>query len=466
MLFASIVGGLAMPLAGKNKSLGLHHSMGAVFEDIKNSINIPYGMSVVDVDQLDEVLMKINKGNNPLKEAMKTASDKIGQAILGEVRTVRNVVIPANAEYTAAVKKSVQSWLKFNGNDEFTITEVSIPEVLVSGTESLDLEVYREESTLPINTANSIAGFYEVGIMEILTEFYGGNQAVLEYLGLLGADKVDTVANRVFGGAYTRASDLEAGHIEYRINESIITLLLSTALRETVPEYLDITLGELSSYCINKSKSYGARLVSDIDSLNKMITNKRMVIRENKRTKTLVVVAPLFKKWLKKVGTIEAVYGRILSKDNGLGVKSFTKGLMEYSAVWANYSDRALAVKQLQRNIITRKHLLTNIEEGIGETDLEKDYTANVNKNFHKTALALAEVAINNLHDNELSDIELACTKVITQSRFGFTNAHQFLMTMEAMRAASPNAPSEVLATLAVIEGVTDFLRTAVVEVG
>jgi len=451
---------LGKKLVLKPGQASIHHDLATVTRDLS-------GFALSGEDKL-QMLMDVNENNKALKTVSSEISAIVEQSLTNQVKLVRNTVIPAVDAYTEAVVEAVDGWARRSDEESFTVNRVEVYPILLKNPELFDLERYLQDSKHSLGKPTYINDLPVHSAYETLpTMLQTENSSLLVWLAGIGKATFDSYAKNIFLGRRLPSSlERKEHYVSSKINKAMVGVLLAKAYLANIPSSVESSLQEYNSSLKYIRNGYGSVLAANVKIVNGYVTSNRLISTEDKINRTVYVVGPVYDAWMSNEGSIEALFGKMLSEDKFSAVNKINSKIMQYTALWTKHNSLVLSRKAKDKISAIKRTMLTVLElNKEGYTDLEKEYMITLDSDFKRRAIQMGKKVINELTDLETHNIRIACMKVLCLSRFSFTGAYEFLTSMEAAKEANPDASPSVLATIALTNQAEQFIKDCIVEV-
>ena len=211
------------------------------------------------------------------------------------------------------------------------------------------------------------------------------------------------------------------------------------------------TYREIASQIRDYTGAMVALSLKHIESANQ---NENIVL-DFKGTNVVRVYGGNYKKWLSEGGSVEAIYGLILSSQ-----KYFSKAMLDQykerlETLWGNHLAIFTTHEQQKSYIVFRELLRSvflNMMSDLNEQErgiLERD------PNYVDLAVGIFNNELEYVSSKDMNDLYGVCMRLLTKSRYYYTDAFNFFNTVHTATVTNPNIKDHREAALI---GTIDYL--------
>ncbi len=392
----------------------------------------------------------------------------ISEAVKEHVRYARSVVMADAIAFSDKVR-NLMSKIQPSSVTSFNVECKCIPSILKNA-EFLDLvNKFSSGSGHEPKLPSCIPNMNPEEVMSLLKT--GGSKLEKDigaWLNSIGLDKVEYVWNQVF-----RSTDQTVGTLkdyyglvfdkDQGANFSALIFLFSLKLQDFIPEGVNLQasvfeslMADLRGQTANRIK----HIVEEYDS-----DYKKGIMIDKVVDTTVYVYEDVYNKWLENGGTVDALFGRVVTKDNTYTADEITAKGSTYLKAFSDY----VSLRQVADS--NQKHIL--VKDCIRSVFLDMYSNAEFNVASGQEG-APAPIALNeklnemvdNLNYNDIENMDLTCLNIVHAILYPKTAAFDLLKAINSAMAVNKGMDIREAATLAVIEYVSSFVFAQLKLVG
>jgi len=185
----------------------------------------------------------------------------------------------------------------------------------------------------------------------------------------------------------------------------------------------------------------------------------------SRKPKSITVLGSLYDEYLAKGGTTKSLLGNLLAESNKKSLPDMITGIYDDTSNYETIvrlrnsrsnKSRAATMRTIAYNTLVSFTTTSSL------TELERDYCGNNLEEFRKQVIERAKVVKSELTDSDTMDVNTVALKMITKSRFFFTDAENYLTSMVDIKRADPDLTIDEVRFLATSQYVARFLATQI----
>ena len=415
---------------------------------------------VEDDDELARVLER--HMTDVTQDDIEAVTNTLSESLVNGTSIYRGTVIPSINDATEEAVSRLERYLNTNDDDSFTVTIMNLPEVLTSSS-VFDMAEYKGKRFLSMERIQPVQGINPSDLATMMMEEIT-DKSTKAWLLTLGRDYMVYLLSLVWSAGKFSMDGVMPGRLDHELDKAIMGLVSADFLYNTDP--LDTVNMGLTSYKTmlrERMDIYGTNIYRMVTRFNHDVSINKVIISEAPSAKAVLVAGPAYDAWLESKGSIEALYGRMLTTDKTYSIKALDGKAMDYVARWTKHN-RMMSLHRNKRSNEQLRRIIMSTLERRELTDIEKEY-ATVDPEWPEKSLHAAKEMAEHIEESELVNIKLAMTKIMCKTLFRFTSAYEFLMAMESSKKAVPTAETDELVEMAMIDVMTKLIVESV-EIG
>jgi len=387
----------------------------------------------------------------------------ISAAVRNHISFAKNVVAPAVLTMASEViammgtKKSVAS--------DFSIEVKYLPAPMVNGGFEDSIAKYSGKARFPPENKLRLDDMSFEQLVELIqTGSAAYDKTVAEWLGTKPAKFWTNLWCNVFMGRSCELTsenfdivDLFKDSKKY-IDEALFVYLVARKLYSSPPEKTDMSLSRFKEV-MSQHLTYAAdKLLGAIKGAGDNFKNGTLVNDINRSQKSVVVNGNVYTGWIELGGTNEVLLGLLVTNDNFFSVVKIDENRQNYLDSWNTYEHMS-ELAEKNKSFVNFKQYLT-IAFG--------NSMNNVSQTEHDVVAAMPMVSeniVNYFAENmrmlaikDMSDVQEVCLRLMTRSRFYYTDAEKLLRGINEAIRINPNIDVRQAALMSMIEYVTDYV--------
>ena len=394
-------------------------------------------------------------------EAMVAGVSLLTGSLTSSLGFMKSSILPIIKDLSSQVQEVMHKVNNANPISDFSVVQLSIPGSVLEQPYGLS----RYEHITPTNAVakNGLNIPYDKETTIALSAT--GNDAITNDTMMLFTvvdDKLikttwDMLFNRAFVPSHVK-DHLSTIDVFSKIRLLAVMLLVANNIEDQPQSVTDtMTLAEYQQLMIGIKQFIGSNLNRSLMNANQLVRGKTLVTYSNVRERKICVYAPHYRTFLDEGGTVEALLGRCIVDDQVNRIGEILNKVVTYGKAWSSYvlytnRDQAqMALRVFSSNIT---HLFR--EQCKTMTKAEKEYhhcdvmPASVFHRFHEE--------LECVHAQDLTNIDDVCMRLVTKSRFHFTDAYTTLKYMSDISKSNPEIPTQEAHLIATIEHVAKYL--------
>lgn len=211
------------------------------------------------------------------------------------------------------------------------------------------------------------------------------------------------------------------------------------------------TYREIASQIRDYTGAMVALTLKHIESANQ---NENIVL-DFKGTSIVRVYGANYKKWLSEGGSVEAIYGLILSSQ-----KYFSKAMLDQykerlEALWGNHLAIFTTHEQQKSYIVFRELLRSVFLNMMGDLNEQEKGILERDPNYVDLAVSIFNNELEYVSTKDMNDLYGVCMRLLTKSRYYYTDSYNFFNTVHTATLTNPNIKDHREAALV---GTIDYL--------
>ena len=192
--------------------------------------------------------------------------------------------------------------------------------------------------------------------------------------------------------------------------------------------------------------------------VERSIKTNRLVVAYDRANKRVTVVPNIYRDYIKTGGTNEAILGALVSNGSELFVHEFIEKKDQYVRAWSQF----VTISQTKFRNSYHAHFsdamsLCFFSELKNAAALEQEFAAE-NPNYLDKVKELYQQQMARVDNNDLEDIPRTVARVVTKSRYYYTDAYKILKTIDTVSKANSRISPKEAARMATIEYIADFM--------
>lgn len=412
-------------------------------------------------------------GKEPTQSQYDVALDSYINDISGYVKKhlgfFRNVVHPNILEYMEKMNAGWSSYIPKQPGSDFEIIQLEGPTALYEGTLSRIAKDYegntqmvppRQSLMLGEKSKEELLELCSTGNEEIdasLANWFSNNHYLEMSYAIFFADlekcNCDTSILNLNGGNWRTETFQHAALLALNPFDRlgivlpafiIASHLYSSEIDESADNMTVSTYREIASQIRDYTGAICAMTFDAIENTEK----QGNVVLDFNGANIVRVYGRNYKQWLSEGGSVEAIYGLILSS-----MKYYSKDMLDQhkerlEQMWNNHL-AIFTTHEQQKSYIVFKELLrstflqmldslSEIEKGV----LERD------PNYIDRAVAILNEELEYVSTRDMMDIYSVCMTLMTKARYYYTDSYQFFKTAHTATLTNPNIKDPREATL------------------
>ena len=230
-------------------------------------------------------------------------------------------------------------------------------------------------------------------------------------------------------------------------------------LKEPPVTVVNINLEDYKSH-LAKIKAIAGKIISiGIASLRSAINTKTLVV--NKGKNNITVIRSLYKEYIEAGGSVESILGHLKGNSTTTKLRAITDSIfrdVDRYNTQKRLHDVAIS-NQVASTIRTMAYnTLMTLTKNEGLTESEMVYSNNGPEVFIKEVSKIAREEVKNISDADIMNIDMLAMRLVTRSRFFFTDAESYLGSMVTIKQSSPDLTLDEVRFLATMKYVARFM--------
>ena len=380
----------------------------------------------------------------------------------------RNVVTETVGRIATSVTAVMQS-ASIDPVSKFCVVMNGLPEPLAQSSFYREIEKHASTSSLAPRAQFKFKPKSAAELMDILlTGSAALDERIQEWLKTIDFALVETIWNHYFvDQSLVETRDVPALALVLSapatgLNASLIVQLIAQKLNAIVVpdsghglDMYKILVQEHLEFSANKILAAAIAYQNEVD-------HSIVVQSYGKTASTVTVNRTVYLDWLKNGGENELLFAGLLNNTVFVTIKDLEDNKQNLLSLWNSY----LSISQNRfRNELFNYFLTTlrtsffvDLDNVEGE---EKEYL-NGGSNIRSTISSLFEAELAELGTAAQEDIPRTVMRLVTKSRYYYTDAFKILTSIDELSQANPNIQMNEVVTLAHIEYLCDFVAAQI----
>ena len=426
------------------------------------SINT-YAPSVVDIEFIantrDPVL-----DTNAHDKAMDNVVEVAANAVREHIVFAKTVVAPAVEDLVNRVVS------KLNSNTPSSLLGMEVvvydpAKPLLNS--ALENELRKYESLAIDNPVMNLQlpGLTVTEITELMASGSGGlDDAIKEWAAGKGEGFLNTIWENVFQIKQADLSDRTP--ITFRnwcyesdeaIDNALAIYLLARKLVDNPLPNTEMNLSAFNTTIVELRNQSAARLCLALDEIEKIDTAGLLIRSMTDRVTT--VNGSVYAKWIENGGENEVLFGNLLQQPREVSLTGIVSKSDELKTVWNRHATLIATVERNKLFTRTKEVFLSEFTEQM------RILSASVEGSLTNMAniIALFSECLDDMRNDEISDLWDAALKLLCASRFVRTEARGILLGIEEVKKAHPEVDVREAAAISAINYIGKWVATQLV---
>lgn len=465
MLHKTVVA--AIPYASQLETKGIHLTLTSD-SHLNALVSHSYLAGSSDLIEQDTFVKNIENsiivkgGITEYENYLHTMVDELADMVQGHVRNSREVGQVAK-DMAEVVHRYQENAPDVGATSDFNIIkdELSVLAQLPAVTNSLSEQT--QVSFNPDRLTAVVSGYRTTD--ELLAMLLTGNEAMDDAIRTTVSSYGDTFLENVWYGLLSNAAD-SVYHVRSLIlvpsAERFVVAYIGFLLAERVfSEVPKDAIGSLSNFQ-NATADLKVFLLNvagnALDERQKMNTGEVVVIGFNPQTRSVVVNAENYRKWLEEGGTPEVVLGALLNDCGSFTAESLNINAGRYLDSWNAYSLFHNAERDVRRaNFMRSIYQIAYTESLNNIRPFEEDFRKS-HPSFAETSLNEVVKAVEGMGLDKLMCVERVCLELVAGIRFSYTPSLLILDNIDRILKESPDADVREAALVAAADYMALYL--------
>ncbi len=242
---------------------------------------------------------------------------------------------------------------------------------------------------------------------------------------------------------------------ETGIDVALAVYLLARKLSDKPLPETEMNLATYDKTIIEFRNHSGARLCAALDNLNKM-DKAQILVRALSKGRVTVVNGPVYDKWIKDGGENEVLFGNCLNKTPSVSIPDINSKAAELKALWNRHAILTATIERNKLFVRTKEILARHFQSQMRDVNQGEESTlAN-----RERIIMLFNECLDNIREDELSNIWDVCLKLVCHSRFPHTEARRILLGIDRIKKENPGVDVREAAAISTIEYIANWLST------
>lgn len=388
-------------------------------------------------------------------------TESLTQAVNKHTDYARNVVLPELKDLVKIVSermvepKSIVS--------DFKIDVVDMPAVMANAGFKSRIEQYQggtyANPSLKLNLPipEDVREALKTGSNDF-------DESINQWVDSIGQDKLAQMWMDVYTEQGRAAHLIEffegVGGIDYAI---FVWLTLNRLLEDT-PEGISYTLQDLQRHAGQYLEAAAIRIQKEYNVDERFNAAQMLVLGVNKYNNAITVNGPVYRDFIAAGGRNETLLGGMITDKLG---KTLTQVQADADEHYAEYERSEALAQSLRRNNAFNEFKsaliwgMSALQYG-NLSEPEKEAWSQMHINI-TTILNKAQEIVDNLTIADMKDVHATCMKVLCGSRYYYTDALEFLTSMDNAMKDNPNMDVREAGLIATFEKIGDYLADQIV---
>lgn len=387
--------------------------------------------------------------------------DDLAIAVNNHISIAKNVVNPLVIDLADKIRTFTNT-PEPTTESRFEIVKISLPSIVKD--EFFLKSLYKTKGKADVYPKNKISidtnevKFNREYIQSVLST---GNADLDKELFVWLSSIEDELINHVVGEYFIEGNSyygiLPALHrFSNGVNESLLVYMLASKLFDMDPIVKGMTLFAYRDVLANYRDYAGARLCNYLDEYNRHSVTKTLVIDVDKQNLKAFVNEVVYKEWLASGGSVEVLYGTIVSAKRYTSVSAINidkeKLLTEFNR-YVTYKNSTANITKFNSN---KAMLSIAFNELYTLSEVEASYSPG----YDIRSKVLKDVSdyIELMSKDCFKNPDVIALELIARIRFYFTSSYFILKGICEIGQENPNAPADEAALLASLDYVVDYV--------
>ena len=251
--------------------------------------------------------------------------------------------------------------------------------------------------------------------------------------------------------------------IELDKDIAMFIYLAAYKLHNDPPEEISISLKEFNETVVQYRESAAKELLK-VYARYKENRSAKILITTIKYAENKIFVHPdIYLDWIKEGNVNEVLFGSLIDRSTYFYVRDIEEHKEELLRVWNTYAQVTRSKFKNTRFAAFLNILQSVIISDIANKSEEEEAFFAANQNAIDTITKRLEEELQIVALDDLDDIHRVVTRLVCNSRYYYTNAFAFLVSMDEAMKTNKDITAEEAALLATIESICDFLSEQMV---
>jgi hypothetical protein len=242
------------------------------------------------------------------------------------------------------------------------------------------------------------------------------------------------------------------------VDEALFVYLVARKLHNSPPEKTEMSLSRFKEVITQHLVYTADKLVGALKADSDNFKTGTLVSDLNRNKKCIVVNGNVYRGWIELGGTNEVLLGLLVTNDNFFSVAKIDEGRQNYLDSWNTYEHMSDLAEKNKSFTNFKQYLTIAFADSMKNvTQSEKDMVAAM-PNVSENIINYFSDGMRMLSIKDMSDVHEVCLKLMTRSRFYYTDAEKLLRGINEAVRINPNIDVRQAALMSMIEYVTDYV--------
>lgn len=427
----------------------------------------PMTVNKVDMDSLAYAVQATTSGdnNNPsiFEESSAGLVRDLSKMVTTHLSYAKNEVRPTFTDFKEKLVSYLENYQPKNPATNFEITQYNFPEVLTDGLFADEIRRYIGTTIVEAKPISLGERTNDELLQLLLTGSKSIDKRLAEWAGDLSSNLLRTVWYSLFGlgqesGTNSLAQNGVNLAVHERIDHSLVAYLFARNLYNNPAEDSKLSLNDYKTQVAGIRDYAGRMLAENFRVFSSYLSSKVLILSADKTT--AVVNGPVYKEWLSTGGSVELLYGVLVSGDRSKTVNAINEKLDSYRNNWSTYVAASMMSETTRSFQNFKTYLLGQFSIELEHpTSMEFEY-GKTNANYKETAKRLACEYVEKLTPEDMKQPNKIAMELVARCRYFYSSAYRILSDMEEVARLSPNINPREAALLASIRYLSTYFAS------
>lgn len=379
----------------------------------------------------------------------------IAAAVTTHIAYYRNTVTPVVKEFQNLVQEVLETPESLV--NQFNVVIKDMPEVMQNDSFRSEVEKHAGGSALePERHVNIPCEGPEFVLKNLQTGSASEDKTIAAWAAGIGDEGLVSLWDFFYGKGSGSIVQRMGGRDG--LDPALFAYLSARRMYDDVPDGVNLTLVEFRRY-IGQYRDCAANQLRNLYGREDTLAKTNIVVSSyNSITREVRVNGATYRQYLEQGGKNEVIFGSMYAGAQAQTIGDLLGKTDEYYSAYQRQEAMVAATRRLKSAAIFRGALKEVFVKMLGSITEDEQTAMNTFGLTIENFMSNVSDQIACLSESEMKDVNGACLKVMTRTRFSYTDAEKFLTSMNEAELANPGLDPREVAHIATIELVADYV--------